>query len=159
MLVVLTTNSENYPSFWVKLRCIRSISLTCLKLSGLELSFTLDFPSYSQVMGVGSGGQGAVAPPGFSYMVLFSRSLFVIFQSFLLFFGLFSVDPSWKRLNSAIFGRFCYFSAFFSLPPPPEIFLPTLLPQVQISLMVNCFSAYTGNIRLCLFIMRLKARF
>jgi len=38
----------------------------------------------------------------------------------MLFFGMFSVAPSppWKRLNSAIFRSFCYFSVFFPLPPP-----------------------------------------
>jgi len=47
---------------------------------------------------------------------------FLVF--FLLFFGLFPcpLPPSWKRLNSAIFGLFAVFWPFFRCPPPLEIF-------------------------------------
>jgi len=39
----------------------------------------------------------------------------VLFFGFLLFFGLFSLAPSWKRLNSAIFGIFLLIFGFFPL--------------------------------------------
>jgi len=59
------------------------------------------------------------------------KGLIVLFFGlFLPFFGLFSVAPPRKRLNSAIFGTFLLFLAlfsFFSLASPLEIFLPTLL--------------------------------
>jgi len=84
-------------------------------------------------MGVDSGGQGgAVAPLDFQTWYKYSKKRLksAIFRPFLLFFGLFSVGPSWKRLNSAIFRYFLIiFGLFFHCPPPPRHFFfhPPLL--------------------------------
>jgi len=67
-------------------------------------------------MGVGRVGS---SPWIFIYgTIIVHRGLNVVF------FGLFSVGPPWKRLNSAIFD-------LFSVGLPLEIFLPTrlLLPN------------------------------
>jgi len=69
-------------------------------------------------MGVGSWGQGAVAPLDFQTSYKYSGLRFksAIFQPFLLFFGLFLRCPlsSWKRLISAIFWYFfANFRSFF----------------------------------------------
>jgi len=73
-------------------------------------------------MGVGSGGQGPYVPP---YIFIHDTDIVDIGLK-VQFFGLFSVAPSWKRLNSAIFRSFCYFRSFFRWLPL-EIFLPTPL--------------------------------
>jgi len=72
-------------------------------------------------MGVGSGEQGGRGPSW-----IFKHGTNIVntvdakkcyFSFFLLFFGLFSVGPLWKRLNSAIFRYFLLIFGFFPLPP------------------------------------------
>jgi len=47
------------------------------------------------------------------------------FDVFFVIFGLFSVGPLWKRLNSAIFRTFLlFFGLIFCCPHSLEIFLP-----------------------------------
>jgi len=72
-------------------------------------------------MGVGSGEQGALPPWIFKHGTnIVDRGLKVVFfDLFLLFFGLFSVGPLWKRLNSVIFlAFFANFLSFFYCPLP-----------------------------------------
>jgi len=77
-----------------------------------------------KAMGVGSGGQGHALPPDFINGIF--RSFLLFFGLFLLFFCLFSVEPSGKGLIVLFFSFFCYFSVFFPLAPL-KIFLPTPL--------------------------------
>jgi len=74
-------------------------------------------------MGVGSGGQEAVAPPGFLNMVqIVDRdfsAFFAIFWPFLtIFFALFFPLAPWKTQIVLFFDIFANFRSFFVTPPP-----------------------------------------
>jgi len=74
--------------------------------------------TYPEAMGVGSRGRGGPCSPWIFIANIVDRGLKV------LFFGLFLL----------FFGIFCKFSVFFSIGFPLEHFLPTLLPEANLTL-------------------------
>jgi len=84
-------------------------------------------------MGVGSEGQGAVVPPGFSNMVytnVVNRGLKVLFSAFFCYFSVFfPLPPPMEEAKQCYFlVFFANFRFFYRCPPSPlENFLPTPL--------------------------------
>jgi len=79
------------------------------------------------------GAGGAVAPLDIHTWYKYSRERLKS-AMFRCFSAIFVAPPPWKRLNRAIFQTFLLFFGPFSVPPLPEIFLPTPLILCTLSL-------------------------
>jgi len=112
---------------WVYAKCRPGLKEKAIPLPTYNSKKQQANCDYQLFMGVGSrgrvGGPCSLPPPPPRVFIdgtnIVGRGLKVLFSAVLLLFGLFSVGPHWKWLNSAILRYFiANLRSFFRCPPP-----------------------------------------